>query len=157
MRPRVELVVPAPPADVFARVRAALARGGPVQGQMGGSHLALNLRESERHFWSPWLDAHVREHPEGAIIHGRLMPHPSIWTFYIGMYAVLTMSALLGGVFGLMQVVTGTGWWGLIVPPAALTVAIGLYASAFMGQRLGADQMDQLRQFLDVALSPDDA
>ncbi|MEZ4471996.1 MAG: hypothetical protein R3F60_14615 [bacterium] len=157
MRPRVELIVLAPPAEVLGRVRATLARGGPVRGQMGGSHLALNFEEAQRHFWSPWLDAHVREHPDGAIIYGRLMPHPSIWTFYMGMYAALTMGALIAGIFGLLQVATGTGWWGLLVPPAALLTGLGLYASAFMGQRLGADQMDQLRQYLDAAVTLDDA
>lgn len=154
MRPRVEVAVPLPPDEVLRRVRAALAApdAGVVRGQMGGSHLALNIAESERHFWSPWLDAHVYPHDDGALIRGRLMPHPSIWTFYILMYSVLVTGGLIAGVYGVMQVITGTGSWGLWLPPIAVLLTLGLFASAFVGQRLGAEQMMVLRGFLARAL-----
>lgn len=157
MRPRVELVVSDPPDAVLARLRAALraAPDGLVQGQMGGTHLGLNIREDARHFWSPWLDAHVDPHPDGALIRGRLMPHPSIWTFYIGLYAVLALGGLLAGIYGVMQHLTGSGSWGLWVPVITAGLGLAVFGSAFIGQRLGGDQMLVLRGFLEGALRPD--
>lgn len=151
MRPRVELVTGCPPEEVIAKVRAALKQedAGVVRGQMGGTHLALNIDEGERHFWSPWLDAHVYEHADGAMIRGRFMPHPSIWTFYILAYSVLVTGGLIAGIYGIMQVITGSGSWGLWIPPLAVLLAGGLFGSAFVGQRLGADQMVVLRDFLE--------
>ncbi|MGK0362382.1 MAG: hypothetical protein ACI9U2_004703 [Bradymonadia bacterium] len=159
MRPRVELVVSGSPDEVLERVRAALraAPDGLVQGQMGGTHMGLNIREDARLFLSPWLDAHVRPHPEGAVIHGRLMPDRSVWTVYIGMYGVLAMAGLLAGVHRAMRQVIGTGSWGLWIPPLALVLGLSLYASAFLRQSLGGDQMLVLRRFLDGALASPDA
>jgi hypothetical protein len=154
MRPRVEIIVHLTPEEALARVRAGLARpdAGVVRGQMGGSHLALNIVDAERHFWSPWLDAHVEPHGEGAQIRGRLMPHPSIWTFYMLAYAVLITGGLIAGAYGVMQVVIGTGSWGLWIPPIAVLLGFALYVSAFVGQRLGLEQTAVLRAFLERAL-----
>lgn len=156
MRPRVEITLAIRPEDALARVRAGLVRAGessPVRGQMGGSHLALNIVESQRHFWSPWLDAHIDAEGDGSIIRGRLMPHPSIWTFYMLAYAVLITGGLIAGAYGVMQAVLGTGYWGLLIPPIALLLGFGLYVSAFVGQRLGLEQTMILREFLQQALA----
>lgn len=155
MRPRVESVLPLPPDEVMSRIRTALAQpaAGVVRGQMGGSHVTLNIDETERHFWSPWLDAHVYDHEGGAVIRGRMMPHPSLWTLYILAYAVLGMGGLLASVYGIMQVITNSGSWGLWLGPIAVVLILGLYVSAFLGQRLGAEQMAVLRRFLGDAVS----
>ena len=146
--------MPLPPDEVLGRIRAALSRpdAGVVRGQMGGTHVTLNIDEAERHFWSPWLDAHVDPHEGGAIIRGRMMPHPSLWTLYILAYSVLGVGGLLASVYGVMQVITGTGSWGLWLLPIAIVLIAALYASAFLGQRLGGDQMVVLRGFLSRAV-----
>jgi hypothetical protein len=154
MRPRVEVVVPCPPAEVVARIKAHLARvdGCPYEGQMTHTHLALRLCEVHREFWSPWLDAYIEPNEAGTRVCGRLTPHPSIWTGYVSGYAFLAFAMLAGGALGFTQLTVKHSPWGFWIMPVAGLLAAALYGSAFIGQRIAHEQMILLRQFLYDAL-----
>ena len=154
MRPRVKVVVPWAPTEVIERISSHLeqANGCPFEGQMTESHLALHLCDQERHFWSPWLDAYIEPGEGGTQISGRMTPHPSIWTGYMTAYAFLAFVMLAGAVFGYTQWSVNQSPWGFWVIPIAMLITGGVYASAFVGQRLSHDQMVLLRRFLYDAL-----
>ena len=120
---------------------------------MGGNHLSLRICEAQRAFWSPWLDCRVEAHERGAHIYGRLTPHPSVWTGFMAGYAFSAFVAIMGGVYGYTQLSMGWSPWGFTLLPIALLLALCLYLSSFLGQRLSVDQMIALRRFLDEALT----
>ncbi len=68
-------------------------------------------------------------------------------------YAVFTFLGLIGGTLGLSQLALGELAWGLWTVPVAAVGGLGLYLGSQLGQRLGADQIHLLEDFLDAALA----
>lgn len=156
MRPRRAFVVPTPHGEVLAAVRAAVGRAdGRCHGVMSGNHLELLIDPAERHFWSPWLSVDLLPDPEGTRVKCRYGPHPSLWTAIASLYAVLAFAALAGAVFGGTQALIGHPASGLWALPVSAGLAAALYVGSQIGQRLGADQMDVLDDFLAAALPAD--
>lgn len=157
MRPRRSFVVAGAHGDVLAAVRSAVARAetGRCHGTMSGHHVELLIDAAERHFWSPWLSVDLLPDRAGTRVKCRYGPHPSLWTAIASLYAVLAFALLSGLVFGGTQALLGHAPWGLIAAPVALLLALALYVGSQIGQRLGADQMQILDDFLGAALSDD--
>ncbi len=155
MRPRRSFVVARPHDTVLETVRAAVGRAdaGRCHGVMSGNHLELLIDAAERHFWSPWLSVDILPSDDGTRIKCRYGPHPSLWTAIASLYAFLAFVALSGAVYGGTQALLGHSPTGLIAVPAALCLAFGLYIGSQIGQRLGADQMQILDDFLERALA----
>jgi hypothetical protein len=96
------------------------------------------------------------ETPAGTqLLSGRFAPHPNVWTGFMAAYGVLLMIAIFGTMFGVSQWTLHTPPWGLLAPPIALATGALFYTAAIIGQRLGADEMHALRDFVDRAV--DDA
>lgn len=154
MRPRRDFVVDSPHADTLAAMRAAVGRAadGRCHGIMSGNHVELLIDMAERHFWSPWLSVDLLPDPDGTRVKCRYGPHPSLWTAIASLYAVLAFVALAGAVFGGTQALLGHGPVGLVAVPIAALLAAALYVGSQIGQRLGADQMQILDDFLGGAL-----
>ncbi|MBX3471135.1 MAG: hypothetical protein KF878_30070 [Planctomycetes bacterium] len=161
-RPRFELVVPFPPAEVFARLDRQLACPGcpcralVVRRTIGGaqrrSTIEVEIVEERRHVWSPRLTLEVADHPDGARLFGLFGPNPTVWTGVVACYAFLGLGALFGLMLGLAQLSVGLRAWGLWVPAAAALLGALPYAASQVGQARAADQMQLLRCFLDAAL-----
>lgn len=154
MRPGFERVVPKTPAQTLQQLHDTLEQpDGPYTGSILGRHVRLRIREDHRTFWTPQLDVEVEAHEDGALVRGLFGPHPDIWTFFIATYAVMTFCGITGLLFGLVQWSLGWPAWALWSAPAALLMIGSVYAVALIGQRLGYDQMIQLRTFLDQSVN----
>ncbi|MEM8600348.1 MAG: hypothetical protein AAGF99_10545 [Bacteroidota bacterium] len=152
MRPRLDVVLPRSPADVLAQLRFNLADPqSACEGRVEGRHLQLFIREDQRHTWSPFLEADVAKHPDGAHVTGRIGPHPSVWTFFVLCYAVSAFVAFAALIVGGVQWSLAMPAWGFAVVPACALLAGGTYALALVGQRIGAEQVDELEQFVEAA------
>ena len=153
LRPRFECVVPAAPGEVRARLRSALdAPGCPCTGSILHGHVRLRIPRARRRSWSPQLELEAAPHPEGTLLQGRFGPHPSVWTFFVALYAVLAFVALGAGLFALSQWMLGQPRSALWVLGAAAVLFVLAYAVALSGRRLAQEQMRQLRTFVDHAL-----
>lgn len=150
MRPRFEAVVPRAPSNLLAEIHRRLsAPDCPYSGTIAGHHALLHMRRELQHTWSPYLDLAVEQHARGALLRGRFGPHPSLWTFFVALYAICAFVGLAAAIMGFAQ-------WSLSFPPTALwgipvTVALALvvYAIALIGQGLAQEQMHLLRAFLN--------
>ena len=153
MRPRFETVVSSSPGTTLAQIETHLnAPDCPCTGNVVGHHALLYIRPDLRHTWSPFLDLGTEPHPQGTLIRGRFGPHPSIWTFFMAMYAIAGFLVTIGAVVGLSQWsldLGPTGFWGIV---AGILMAGITYAVALMGQGLAQEQMHQLRTFLNRAV-----
>ncbi|MGM0577915.1 MAG: flavin reductase [Myxococcota bacterium] len=154
LRPKFELTVPYAPDSVVRRFRRALtAPNTPVVGNAAMEHVQLFVPERERTFWSPHVDLMLAEDPEGARLFGRIGPHPSVWTLFVALHAVVGFTGLGGLMFGLSQLVSKEPAWALWVVPAALALHVFIAGAAFIGQGLGADQIHRLRVFIEDTLA----
>ena len=154
MRPRFETVVPKTPAQTLQQLHDTLERrDGPCTGSILGRHVRLRIPEEQRTFWTPQLDVEVEPHGDGALVRGLFGPHPDIWTFFIATYAVMTFCGITGLLFGFVQWSLGWSPWALWSVPIAALMIGSVYVVALIGQRLGYDQMVQLRDFLDQSVN----
>lgn len=152
MRPQFLLPLPLPAAEAVARVRAHLRAHPTLEVCSGTSHLVVRFRPAHRSFWTPWLDAHLRPAETGCRLVGRLTPHPAIWTGYVAAYAFLGLAALIALSYGFVQLTLGHPALALLVVPGVALLALTLYLSAFLGQRLADAEMRTLRAALEAAL-----
>jgi len=150
------------PSAVLDRLGERLAGHARVTGTLFRRHAVLRMTEREQHFWSPYLyveaqlpDPDDEDAPEAPQLHGRFAPHPSVWTMFMAIYGVLGMTALGGLMYGISQWWIGWTPWALGVTPAAIALIGFVYGAAFIGQGLGAEQMYELRSFLDDAAEAD--
>ncbi len=157
LRPRVERVCPRTPEEVFGLIEDFHIRCAPtvVRVRMGQTHLGIELPEEQQHFWSPWLDLHVREHEEGSVVCGRFAPAPAVWTMFMAIYGAFAFATFVALSFAFVQWMLGMtqwSWWVALGPVVGWGVS---FAAALVGQGLGDSQIRLLSGFLDAAL--DDA
>lgn len=150
LRPHFDLYVGLPPDDVMIRLRARFEAGKrDWVGHSTGHHGQLVVPRAQRHLWSPWLTFDATEQEGGTLLSGRFAPHPSIWTMYMAMYGIVVFTMFGLGCFGLSQWMADeapTMLWSL---PIGLVLLAVLYASAFVGQGLTAEQMAGMRAFIE--------
>lgn len=155
LRPEFEFIFRGNADEVAARVRAML-REQPdrVGGLFAPGRIELVPARSEQHLWSPQLTADLTPLEEGGSthIHVRFGPHPHVWSMYLAMHAIGAIGTLGAGVFGYSQYLVGQTPWALWALPAAPALAALVWALAFVGQSMSAEQMYELRRFLERAL-----
>jgi len=153
MRPRFEVVVPQPAPDVLAHIQTRLDDPDCLcTGSIVGKHVHLEVPPADRTYWSPhlWVDVYPSE--GASLIHGLFGPHPSVWTMFIAMYAVLGFGAVLALLIAFSQYTLGRPPTALWAVPLTTALAVIVYLVALTGQRLSYAQMVQLREIVDAAV-----
>ncbi|MBK9000373.1 MAG: hypothetical protein IPM35_32030 [Myxococcales bacterium] len=151
-RPRLDLTTEHPPAEVVARVRAALVRSSSVVGKAFPGRIELTVPRRDTHLWSPWLALDVTPTESGSRLHGRFAPHPHVWTMYVGACAIACMATFGALIFATAQWMMSELPWGLWVAPGTALIAALTFGAAFVGQGLSTQQMFLLKDFLSQAL-----
>ena len=149
MRPLLRARVALPRKELLRRIERALDQpGAPCRGRTSNRNASLLIREADRHFWSPAIDLELDDEGEVTRLWGRFGPHPDVWGLFLGLYAVSVFSTIAGLVLGYAQWFIGAPPWGLLVALGSVTFGLVVYATSFIGQRLGHDQMIVLETFL---------
>ncbi|MDD9969989.1 MAG: hypothetical protein OXR73_27330 [Myxococcales bacterium] len=150
LRPLFGLELPVAPAPLLAEIRAGVAADNSRHvGTVMKRHVELTVRARDRHFWSPHLSLDVFEGAHGTRLRGRYAPHPSIWTFIMALYGVLTIVAMAGIVYGLSQWNLGWTPWALAAVPASAALVVATWLISMLGQRLARPQMEEMHTFLE--------
>lgn len=139
----------------MARITSHLAQAkGAVEPVMIRDEIVeLVPHSSALHLWSPQLRLELSEVDGSTDIHARFSPHPHVWTLYMAIHAFGAFGTLGAGVLGLSQHFAGQSPWALWALPIAPVLAALVWALAFVGQGLGAEQMYLLRRFVEDALA----
>lgn len=117
------------------------------------NHVLLKINASEHHFWSPqlWLTFDVE--PDGTtLLRGLYDSSPSVWTLFVFGYGGLGIAALFITMAGLSQLsldMSAPILWAL---PFIALLALGIYITAQVGQKLGVQQTFELHHFLETTL-----
>lgn len=152
MRPRFQLQLPVTPEAWLDALREGLEREpGALRGQVFRKHAVVQMRDSERTFWSPYLNLEVEDEPDGSAVRGRFSPHPNVWTLFMAVYILIAMAGLAGLSYGIVQLTLGEPPWALIGVPAAVALFGFVYGATLIGQGLGAEQMYMMRSLVDRA------
>jgi len=139
------------------RTRAFGARPDVEEPVRERDHFVLTVRESQQHFWSPWLNVEVRPRGDGDALVGRFSPHPSVWTGFAFAYLALVMVLLLSLSFSLALHLSGSAPWTLGIAGGTVVVMLLMWVASQLGQRWAHAQMDTLRAALEAAVAECDA
>lgn len=154
LRPRFQITVPLTADAIVERFRRALGSPGcPLVGGATMKHVQLAIPAAERTTWSPTLDLMISDTDQGALLHGRIGPHPHIWTMFLGLHALVAFAGLGGLMYGFAQWTIGSTPWALWALPIALVLHGFVAGAAFIGQGLGADQVHRVRTFVEDTLA----
>lgn len=156
LRPVFDASLPCDAGRFLAEFERRLQHDGPTwNGFVMKDYALLRIAEAERRFWSPAL--HLQILPGGADtssrVHGCFSPSSPIWTFFIACYVLAAMVALAGISYGWAQSALGESPRALWAVPAALLFAGGVHAAGRFGQKLGAEDMERLRGFVDATVA----
>ncbi|NNE44489.1 MAG: hypothetical protein HKN12_09785 [Gemmatimonadetes bacterium] len=150
MRPEFDIPVPGDGRDVVARLRELLAGPDPeFHGQARGDFAFVRHHEEQRSLLSPHLNLELRKADTGTVLHGRFSPRPNVWTGFMALFFVLAMGGLAGLVYGAAQWIVGGPVWTMWSAPVSVALIAFVYGAAFIGQGLSADQMFELRSFVE--------
>lgn len=152
-RVRPEFVRPLAVApEVFYRALdvALAAADGSCRGQTFRGGAILRVRSGDQRVWSPALHLYV-EGPEAGpwLVHGRFSPSSPVWTAFVAVYLVLACVGIGALCYGGAQLTMAQTPWAFVGAPIAVALAGFTYGAAFIGQGLGAEDMYELRSFVD--------
>lgn len=152
VRPRFELDTSLTPEAVLARVKEKLESDDSVEGLVLESRVELVSESSAKGLWSPQLAIDLTKTDGGTSLRGRFSPHPHVWGLYLAIHAIGAFGTIGAAMFGISQYMAGLSPTALWALPAAPVLAGFVWALAFVGQGLGAEEMYTLRRFVEEAI-----
>jgi hypothetical protein len=154
LRPRFSVDLPVAADEATARLKAGLDSPELNGSSMAaGRHAELLVDRSQRKVWSPRLTVQLEDAPGGSTLRCRFSPRPDVWTGFMFLYFVMVFLVVFGATLGYVQQVSGEPAWGYWGIPVGLTIIALIHLAGYVGQRLAADQMRELRDRLDSVLS----
>lgn len=149
MRPRFEHDVPdLSPDTIMAKFAQRLKRPDCAHiGRLYTHQVELTVPTRKQHYWSPWLNLVIWKTETGSRLDGRFGPAPRVWTMFMALYGFTLLTAFVGAMFGFSQLQLEMSPWGFYLAGAMLIAAGLFYVIAQVGQRLGAEQMEELHAF----------
>ncbi len=142
LRPRFHLLSSFDHEEVLKKLHSFTLDDHTVDGRKAANLYYLDIPESQRHFWSPELMMSFEKYNDDKFktrIRVLVGPQYSVWIRFVFMYSALGLLTLFGGMYGLTQFTLGikSGWvWCL---PISVTLLIGVYVIAKLGQKKGRD------------------
>lgn len=153
IRPRFQQRTHWPMERVQDTLKAKLAEpGSPCRGLIIPGYIVLRIPHEERHFWSPQLSVALEESPEGTVLRGLYGPSPTVWTLFLFGYASLGLIALFISIIGFSRMSLGLNASILWILVLLGLVALAMWLTAQMGQKVGAEQTFRLHHFFEEAI-----
>jgi len=153
IRPRFRKEVSDSPEIVKERIKTALTSNETMcTGKIVDNHVIFKIPVSQQHYWSPQLTLDIEQKNSGSLIRGLYGPKPGVWTMFVFFYSSIGFLTMMGLIFGISQIMLNMvpyGLWAVLIGGFLL---IGLFVTSKIGQRLGLEQMRQLKDFLDNSL-----
>ena len=117
-------------------------------------YVSLHVVEQDSQYWSPRLSLSLE--PEGTgktRVDGTYGPSTNVWAAFLYGYLLVGSIGLFSGLLGACQFWLGMQAWGLWIATLMLLIAAGMYLSAQLGQKIGAQQTFTLHQIYEAAVS----
>ena len=152
IRPKFRIYTELSPDILVDEIKLLLSTSKKVEGRIVDNNLYLKLPEGELQYWSPELQVKIKKEDKMTSIRGIVGPNSKVWATFMVFYGLAIMLLIFGGSLGISQwMLDIDSIWIWSVPVSILLYAI-IFMAAKYGQRLGADQLIQLQDFLDDAI-----
>ena len=118
---------------------------------MVDNHIILDIVGNEVHYWSPQLNFRVEEDrldPNKTIVTGLIGPRPGVWTLFMFIYFSIGILGFFISCFGVSRWMLGEYSHLVLALPIAILFMLTAYKAGKYGERLGADQIEALKQFI---------
>ncbi|MEK6253422.1 MAG: hypothetical protein N2B05_01875, partial [Gemmatimonadales bacterium] len=154
MRPKFCIEIPVDAEEAIARLREGFDTP-ELHGvsMVAGRHAELLVERAERRLWSPRLTVRLEDSPPGSKLRCRFSPRPDVWTGFMFVYFLLVFLVVFGATLGYVQQVSNETAWGFWAIPVGLTLIACIHLASYVGQRLAASQMRELRERLESVLT----
>lgn len=154
IRPSFSHIVASSLDDTREYILQSLAVNSPnLEVKNFPSFIGLHFPAESRRYWSPRLFLSLEATAEGATrINGTYGPEMEIWAVFLYGYLITGLLSTFAGILGAAQLLTEAYPWGFWVVGGMALVAVVLYISAQLGQKLGAWQTFQLHQAYQTAI-----
>lgn len=156
IRPRFRFVVPYKKEHIMERIETLMASSQKdVIGHIVDDHILLDIPPAEVHYWSPQLNFRLEEdfdNPEHTVVQGLIGPRPAVWTLFMFFYFSFGILGFFIGSFGVSKWMLGEFSHLVWAFPIALVFMLTAYKAGKIGEQLGADQIEILKQFVRDAL-----
>ena len=154
MRPRFRKEIPLSVDEVKRLLEKGFSgHRDKCHGEIVQNHVILRIPPGQQHYWSPQLTLQLEEKNGLTVMRGLFGPKPAVWTMFVFFYSAVGFLTLMGLMFGMAQWMLKMEPWGLWFVPAGLVLIVLLYIASKIGQKLGREQMHQLRDLLDEILT----
>ncbi len=155
IRPRFELVSAQSPNEVLHKLKNVLSSSeSEVSGWVSDRSAHLKVTK-DQNIWSPQLTVYAEEIESGSELRCVIGPNSTVWTTIIFFYALIGMGALFGLLWGLSQMTLGNTPYAFWFIPISAVLTGGIYWAARVGQKLSAEQMIVLREFISNLVESD--
>jgi hypothetical protein len=138
------------------RLQAMLHHPHPgLKGKVIDNHIILDICDKDVHYWSPQLNFRVEpdeDDPSKAYIMGIIGPRPAVWTMFMFIYFSTGIIGFIVSSYGFSKWMLGTYSWTMWAFPIAILFMLTAYLAGKFGERLGADQIDLLKDFIREAM-----
>ena len=156
IRPRFSFEVNQSPEELKKRLQDQLdEEDNEILGYIVMGSVVLNVPEREQHYWSPQISFQVDEvenDPNKSHVHGLIGPRPNVWTMFMFIYFLIGVVGLFTCLFGLTKWNLGEFHPAVWAGPAAIVLMSTAYIASQYGQKLGHDQVEQLKEFVRKAI-----
>ena len=154
LRPRFNVDLPVPTDEAIVRLREGFD-SPELNGvsMVAGLHAELLVDRAERRLWSPRLTIRLEDSPAGSVLRCRFSPRPDVWTGFMFVYFLLVFLVVFGATLGYVQQVSNETAWGFWAIPIGLTLIACIHLASYVGQRLAASQMRELRGRLESVVA----
>ncbi len=154
IRPRIRFVVPFTPEETLNRIRSQIEKDSvPFTGTFRTGYATIRIPEDEQHYWSPELTIGLEKHEKGTLVRGLFGPKPAVWTLFASFYALSSFVGFIGLMWGSSQWSLGLSPYALWAVPIAILLLGSAYAIAYVGQKLGHEQIETMQAFLKETLA----
>ena len=124
-----------------------------INGTVIDDLIVLDIVGEEVHYWSPQLSFRVEEEGEDqTLISGLIGPRPAVWTMFMFVYFSIGILGFFISSFGVSKLLLGEYSHYLLAFPLAILFMLTAYRAGKYGEQLGADQVEQLKDFVRAAI-----
>lgn len=155
IRPKFETTSPLTIEEIIEKVKEKLNDNmHHLNGQAMQDHITIRVNPNQQHFWSPQLSVLMTREPEDSEtkIIGVYGPMPNVWTIFALSYLALSVLFIFISIIAFSQRALGQDTALIYVLPLLILIALTMYISSQMGQKLGAPQTYAIHYFFEEVL-----
>ncbi len=156
-RPRFKLYTDISPEQYESNLREYLEKNhDQFFGNINKEVATIFVRTEDENYWKPNLALRIEKEDEKTAIRGVFGPSSAVWTFFMFLYFLFTVSWMTFFTLYYVekQIKTDNYPWSLPCSFVVLVLIALTYAAARFGQMKAKDEMQKLRKFAEESTFP---